>query len=180
MREAAVLVPLVEQAGAVSILFAVRSTRISQGGEVSFPGGHLLPGELPEQAAVRESAEELLMDASGIELLCPLHILSRGAGDRVYAYLGILRGAYSFQKDEVERLVTVPFSYFLENEPKAYGASTVTCPDDDFPFHLVKGGRAYPFFRSRKIYYFYEVDGEVIWGLTAAFLYHMSRLFKEE
>lgn len=37
--------------------------------QVSFPGGHVEPGESPEEAAVRESAEECSLGRSQIEIL---------------------------------------------------------------------------------------------------------------
>ena len=57
----AVLIPLVEKEGQLHVLFELRSANVAQGGEVSFPGGHLEPGEDAAQAVVREACEELLV-----------------------------------------------------------------------------------------------------------------------
>ena len=59
-RKNAVLIPLVETGGELSILFEVRQTGIRQGGEICFPGGGIEENETAEEAAVREASEELL------------------------------------------------------------------------------------------------------------------------
>ncbi len=76
-RQGAVLLPLVSAKGAPlprtfgesSILFTLRTETVAtHKGEVSFPGGRIEEGESPEQAALRETAEELRLDPSKIRL----------------------------------------------------------------------------------------------------------------
>ena len=66
-RKNAVLIPLVEKEGEWSILFEVRQTGIRQGGEICFPGGRIEEHETVEEAAVRETSEELLISPEKIE-----------------------------------------------------------------------------------------------------------------
>jgi 8-oxo-dGTP pyrophosphatase MutT (NUDIX family) len=57
--EAAVLVPVVLHP-APSVLLTLRTTKLSShAGQVAFPGGRMEPGESAEQAALRESWEEI-------------------------------------------------------------------------------------------------------------------------
>jgi hypothetical protein len=59
-RTAAVLVALCNRNGEASVLFTVRSLTVgSHKGQVSFPGGHLVDGESPIEAALRETYEEI-------------------------------------------------------------------------------------------------------------------------
>ena len=52
----AVLVPLVEHDGELSVLYEVRAATLRrQPGEVCFPGGRMEPGETPEVSALRET-----------------------------------------------------------------------------------------------------------------------------
>lgn len=58
--KAAVLVPLVQVDGEWHVLFEVRSlTMRKQPGDISFPGGKLDGGETAQEAALRETYEEL-------------------------------------------------------------------------------------------------------------------------
>ena len=57
----AVLVPLIEIDEELNLIYEVRSNSIEQPGEISFPGGRIEDGESPEEAAIRETSEELLL-----------------------------------------------------------------------------------------------------------------------
>ena len=68
-RRAAVLVLLGEADHGPDVLLTQRSSTMrAHPGQVSFPGGALDPGEAPEQAAVREAAEETGLDATGVQI----------------------------------------------------------------------------------------------------------------
>lgn len=59
-REHAVILPVIEKAEDLHILFEVRSQRMRrQPGEVCFPGGKIDSGETPQEAALREMHEEM-------------------------------------------------------------------------------------------------------------------------
>ena len=67
----AVLLPLIRVAGEWHVLFEQRSTKLTkQPGDISFPGGHIDREDAsPMAAAVRETAEELLIDPRQIHVL---------------------------------------------------------------------------------------------------------------
>jgi mutator protein MutT len=68
-RRAAVLLLVACHAGEACIVLSERSARMrAHSGEIALPGGRIEPGETPEDAAVREAAEEIAVDPSAVEL----------------------------------------------------------------------------------------------------------------
>lgn len=74
----AVLIPMVRQNGEPHILFEVRTSHIRQGGESCFPVGRVEGDETPEEAAVRETCEELCVQRDNLRLITPMFSTSRG------------------------------------------------------------------------------------------------------
>ena len=172
-RKNAVLIPLVETGGEPGILFEVRQSGIRQGGEICFPGGRIEENESAEEAAVRETSEELLIPREKIEVIAPMHAMTGPGGAKISSCLGILydyEGTYS--KQEVERVFCVPLSWFVSHKPRISDASMVVKTPEDFPYELLPGGKNYPWHSIPRRFYFYETGGGVIWGITAQLLYH--------
>ena len=179
-RFTAVLIPLVEVDGELHVLFQVRSRNVDQPGEVSFPGGHVEPGESPAEAAVREACEELLLRPEQVELLAPMHRLADRGSLVIDSFLGVLHGYEgSFLPEEVERVFTLPLSFFFEQAPETYRAALRFEPPESFPFALIPGGRDYPFIPVPRRMYFYRTE-PVIWGLTADLLSHCIDCLREK
>ena len=144
-RKNAVLIPLVETGGEPGILFEVRQSGIRQGGEICFPGGRIEENESAEEAAVRETSEELLIPREKIEVIAPMHAMTGPGGAKISSCLGILydyEGTYS--KQEVERVFCVPLSWFVSHKPRISDASMVVKTPEDFPYELLPGGKNYP------------------------------------
>lgn len=178
-RFTAVLIPLVEVDGALHVLFQVRSQSVDQPGEVSFPGGHVEPGETAAEAAVREACEELLVTPEQVELLAPMHRLADRGSLIIDSFLGVLHDyTGSFLAEEVACVFTVPLSYFLEQPAETYDTPLRFDPPEDFPYELIPGGRDYPFFPVPRRMYFYRTD-PVIWGLTADLLSHCADYLRD-
>ena len=165
-------IPLLETEEGWSLLFEVRSSRIGrQPGDVCFPGGKVEAGETPQEAAVRETCEELLVEADQIEVIGPMDILVEDGGMLLYTFGAVLkdyRGTMS--PAEVSQVFTVPLDYLLETEPELYFTTEYTVPDDNFPFDRIRGGRDYPWRKKREEMFFYTWKNWVIWGITARLL----------
>jgi len=69
-RRAAVLLALLDRKGGPTLLFTRRAAALPHhGGEISFPGGGLLPGEQAEAGALREAEEEVGLPPGCAEVL---------------------------------------------------------------------------------------------------------------
>lgn len=181
-RDAAILVPIVEQDGELNILFEVRADRLrTQPGEVCFPGGSMEPPESPVEAALRETSEELLTKQSRIEVIAPLDVLLVPAGLTVHPFLGALHGYEgTFSEAEVARICLIPLAWFLEHEPQVFETKVLTVPAEDFPYSLVPEGKDYKWRQGRYQVLFYQYDGLVIWGMTAKILRSFIELYRRE
>ena len=197
-KRAAVLIPLlprlgtgstfidmanVDPAGDYDILFEVRAAGITQGGEICFPGGHIEEGESPEEAAIRETEEELLLNVVNgqrAKVLAPLHRLQGLRGIQVSSYLGLLENyKNSYSKDEIQRVFTLPLRYFLEHEPMIQEVISTTLMPEDFPYEEIPGSEKLHWTRMPRKVYFYPTEEGLIWGLTAEIIYHFVELLKD-
>jgi len=178
----AVLLPLVEFEGEICVLFEVRSNDLrNQPGEICFPGGSIdVSDPAPLAAALRETREELGLNGDDIEYVAPLDILITPFNVIVYPYVGIIQDCRKIKPNasEVDQLLYVPLEYLAAYEPLTTHVGVQFEIPSDYPFHLIPGGREYPF---RKGYYpqqFYIWQEHVIWGLTARILNHFINLLK--
>ncbi|WP_027365801.1 NUDIX hydrolase [Desulfotruncus alcoholivorax] len=181
----AVLIPLVNRAGDLEILFEVRSSELArQPGEICFPGGRVEKNEInrPELAAVREAAEELGLPKKDIKVLTPLDFLVTPMGPVVYPFVGEILSPDSISpnQEEVERVFTVPVSFLLNNPPKVSKTYVATRYGEDFPLDRVpevyRGG-----WKKRWSFptYIYEYQEYFIWGMTATILHHFISMIKD-
>ncbi|VDN40505.1 unnamed protein product [Gongylonema pulchrum] len=113
-RDSAVLVPLVHSEGTPSILFTHRSMLLpDHRGEVCFPGGRMEPGETYEQAALRETEEEIGLNADRVEIWGKLRpVLTRHFTSTVTPCVGLVREAdlsdIRAGCDEVQTVLAAP------------------------------------------------------------------------
>jgi 8-oxo-dGTP pyrophosphatase MutT (NUDIX family) len=172
--ESAVILPLIEENGGLSVLFEVRAQSLNrQPGEICFPGGRIEPGETPLAAAVRETTEELTMDKACIHVLGPLPIVASPIGVMLFPYVGLLAGSCKIRpsKQEVAECFTVPLAYLLQTEPVIGKMEMATRPLADIPADVLPDGYS-PDWKRRHTYpvWFYRYEQRVIWGLTGRVL----------
>lgn len=183
-RRTAVLVTLQpNEDGELQVLFEHRShTLRRQPGEISFPGGHVEPGDETEaETAVREASEELGVPASEIQLVGALDVFAPSSSLLVFPFVGFIPQGLVLHpnEDEVAEVFTVGYERLQNFQPDVYDVLLQPQFPDDFPYHLIPQGRNYSFRTSMQQQYFFNVDGWVIWGLTAKILKHFLDLTRK-
>ena len=180
---AAILVPLIWENDQWSVLFEVRSSQLSwQPGEICFPGGRIETIDSSVlSAAVRETTEELGLNADQIQVLGPLHEVISPIGVKLYPFVGYITDAHLINpsQGEVSEVFTVPLEFLLEFQPIVGHMERCTRPLANFPFELLPGYSDQ--WKSRKNYQvlFYKYKQHVIWGLTAQVLHNFLKIYKE-
>lgn len=158
-RRAAVLIPLCNRFGKPSILFTVRSNNLNtHKGQVSFPGGHIEDGESPEEAALRETFEEIGTNIDTIQTLGACQTLPAVTGTLVTPIFGFIDkdvGDLSHlipNPDEVDIIFTRSLEELMDSSKRS--KETLTRDGQSATF---------PIFGP-------DDDRERIWGLTAFIL----------
>jgi 8-oxo-dGTP pyrophosphatase MutT (NUDIX family) len=177
----AVLLPLVETKNETSLLFEVRAQDLDvQPGEVCFPGGGVEFHELdrPYEAAIRETSEELGISREDIKLLGALDVLPTPMGKLIYPFIGkMLTAKIVPNKEEVDKIFTVPLSFLINNPPARSYTDVATQYCSDFPFSKIPPTYKKTWQKrwSLPIYYL-EYDKFFIWGITAKILNNFLKL----
>ncbi|MDR2163316.1 MAG: CoA pyrophosphatase [Clostridiales Family XIII bacterium] len=183
-----VLIPLVEKDGELHLLYEVRSDELrKQPGEIAFPGGRMEAGETPEQTAVRETCEELLMPESAVRCIAQLDYIISYSNFTMYSCLGeIDAGAIDVEpnRGEVKETFLVPLSFFIENEPEVYVNRVAPIISEGFPLEKIHFKDGYTWRKGKATVPIYTwrdpVFGtdRVIWGLTARLTHSFVELIR--
>ncbi|MCL6634044.1 MAG: CoA pyrophosphatase [Alicyclobacillus herbarius] len=182
-RVSAVLVPLVQaEEGEWGLLFERRAASLRRhSGEVAFPGGHFesADGDL-RTTALRETCEELQTPVTNLQILADLDVLATWSGLLVHPFLGRIHDLEQVtpSPSEVAEVFWVSLQRLFTLDPKVYDLQLTPVPSDDFPFHWISGGRQHRWRKMVARQLFYEVDGQIIWGMTARILEHTLQLLK--
>ncbi|MCI8970549.1 MAG: CoA pyrophosphatase [Oscillibacter sp.] len=178
-RSCAVLCPLVEGEGGLRLLFEVRSSRVSQGGEVCFPGGNMEPGETPQDCALRETEEELSIPREEVTLLGTPDFICSQRGFLLRPVLGLVSpagfAALRPSPAEVAEAFTVPLAFFRETEPDLRHYVLAPQVPEDFPYGPVGIPRDYPWSRGQVEIPIWQYEGRTIWGMTARLVREITR-----
>jgi 8-oxo-dGTP pyrophosphatase MutT (NUDIX family) len=159
---AAVLVPLVEREGGLTVLLTQRATTLKDhAGQISFPGGRIEPDDAdPWRAALREAYEEIGLSETFVEFAgyMPDHWV--GTGFRVTPVVGFVNPGYDLRiaTAEVHDVFEVPLEFILDaanHKPRQRVLAGVTMEVYDIPY----GDRN-------------------IWGATAGMLLTLRRLLQ--
>jgi 8-oxo-dGTP pyrophosphatase MutT (NUDIX family) len=156
---AAVLVPLVEREGGMTVLLTQRAATLKDhAGQISFPGGRIEPGDADAwHAALREAQEEIGLAPSLVEFAgyLPDHVVI--SGFRVTPVVGFVKPEYQLRiaAAEVHDVFEVPLDFILDaanHKTRQRQIGELTVDIHDIPY----GGRN-------------------IWGATAGMLMTFRR-----
>lgn len=167
-REFAVLIPLVERADGLHLLFEKRSGNIKQPGDICFPGGRIEEGESIIECALRETAEEIGIDV--VEIIGQFDSILEVNRITMHTVVGIvteeaLKNA-RVNPHEVADIFTVPLEFFVTTRPMSH---TIRILQDtaDFPYEETGIRKDYKWRVGSEEIFIYHYENRIIWGLTA-------------
>ena len=151
LKDAAVLVPLVDRAGPLSAILTQRATHLaSHAGQVAFPGGKLDPDDPdPAAAALREAEEEIGLDRGLVEPIGYGAPYLTNSGYRIFPVVAVVAPTAIVRPnpDEVDAIFEVPWPFLMS------------------PANHLKASRVW---EGRERFYYRMPFGErLIWGVTA-------------
>jgi len=157
---AAVLIPLIAHADALSVLFTQRTAHLkNHSGQVSFPGGRAEPGDASaEFTALRETEEEIGLAMQRVEVLARLPDYRTRTGFRVTPVIGLVAPPLELAPDprEVAEVFEVPLAFLMEERNRQ---------------------RRTREFQGQQVgYYVFEYGERLIWGATAGILVNLNRM----
>jgi 8-oxo-dGTP pyrophosphatase MutT (NUDIX family) len=154
-RLAAVLVALFVREDTIHVVLTKRTDNVrTHQGQVSFPGGSWEASDVTLQhTALREAHEEVGLRSEDVEIIGVLEDLPTNvSGFLVRPFVGLVPHPYEFVHDttEVDHVFTPPLELFADASRRR----------EEF---RDRDGIRYPV-------WFYEVDGNIVWGATARML----------
>lgn len=179
-----VMILLLKNNDIFHILYTQRALNLSrQPGDICFPGGKKEGNETPLETALRETEEELNIPKNKIHVLGQTDYIITNYGSIIYPFVGYIENlqieTIAFNKEEVEKVFSVPLSFFGKTSPKTHYIYFRPDIPEDFPYELIMGGKNYPFSAPKIMELFYEYDRNIIWGLTARITQHVLKLMEQ-
>ena len=153
-RLGGVMLLLYEKQGSLNIVFTQRKEyKGVHSGQMSFPGGKMDPSDKNMvETALRETKEEI---GIGSDKICIIGKLSElyipPSNFLVYPVVGFAEsiGNFTPQKEEVEKIVEIPLSFFLDRtnidpaaEIKLFNGAVVNVPAYVYGQHIIWGATA--------------------------------------
>ena len=159
VTDAAVLVPLVNRAGGLRLLFTQRTPHLDDhAGQISFPGGRVERVDASrEETALRETEEEVGLPRGSVAVLGRLPDYAIPSGFRITPVVGWVEPPFTLAPDpfEVADVFEAPLEHFLDagNYQR----------------------REYRFRGRHRHYLAVPYEGRYIWGATAGMLYSLCQ-----
>lgn len=118
LRQAAVLIPLIDRSEGLHVILTRRRDDLPHhAGQISFPGGTAEPGDSsPAETALREAEEEIGLHRSKVELIGRLGDFVTKSGFRIAPFVGLVEAPVDLTPcpHEVAEVFEVPLSFLLD------------------------------------------------------------------
>lgn len=164
LTPAAVLIPVVNRADEMTVMFTRRTAHLAKhAGQISFPGGHIEDSDKePTDAALRETEEEVGLPRHHIDVIGQLENYISRTGFRITPIVGVIEPPFPMEPDpgEVDEVFEVPLSFLLN--PENHHRHTRTVEGEDREFYAMPYGDYY------------------IWGVTAGILVNLYEYLSAE
>lgn len=163
LRDAAVLIPVVDHQGEATVILTKRTERLrSHSGQVAFPGGSIDATDAsPEAAALRETEEEIGLSPHFIKVVGRMPDYVTGSGYRIAPVLSVVKPGFTLQLNplEVDAAFEVPLSFLMD------------------PENHRRESRVWQ--ERERFYYTMPYEERLIWGVTAGIIRTLyERLYK--
>ncbi|TWG97133.1 NTP pyrophosphohydrolases including oxidative damage repair enzymes [Mesorhizobium sp. J18] len=154
LRDAAVLVPVVDHEEGATVILTKRTEALRRhSGQVAFPGGRIDPTDrTPEEAALRETWEEIGLERDRIEIVGRIPDYVTGSGYRIAPVLSIVRPGFrlALNPAEVDAAFEVPLAFLMN------------------PANHRRESRLWQ--ENERFYYTMPFGDRLIWGVTAGII----------
>ena len=145
---------MVVRGNGLTVLFTRRTAHLNDhAGQISFPGGRTEPADASAaETALRETAEEIGLEASHVEVLGELPQYVTVTGYRVTPVVGLVVPPFELKPDgfEVAEVFEVPLEFLID--PENHQRNSI----------VYEGGARH--------YYAVPYENHYIWGATAGML----------
>jgi 8-oxo-dGTP pyrophosphatase MutT (NUDIX family) len=163
LRDAAVLVPIIDRPQELTVLFTRRSPHLpDHAGQISFPGGGIDPGDADaEAAALREAEEEVGLARQHVTVIGRLDTYLVRTGFSVVPVVGLLHPPFELRAEagEVDEIFEVPLAFFLDPASRALHS------------RMFRG--------AERFFYAYPFGDYYIWGATAGILSNLCDVLRQ-
>lgn len=162
LRQAAVLVPLIEHADGLTVMLTKRTDHLDHHpGQISFPGGRVEDDDhSAEDAALREAEEEVGLQRDQVDIIGRLDEYVVRTGFSVTPFVGLVQPGFTITLDEFEvaEAFEVPLSFFMDETNHRRDSRTHNGEVREF--------------------YAMPYDDYYIWGATAGMLRNLYDILK--
>jgi 8-oxo-dGTP pyrophosphatase MutT (NUDIX family) len=162
LRQAAVLVPLVDRPGGMTVLLTQRSAHLADhAGQVSFPGGRIEECDADATTcALREAHEEVGLPPASVEIVGRLDTYVIRTGYEVTPVVGLVDPPDALKPDptEVAEVFEVPMGFILDPA------------NVELRERIING--------MTRQFYVWPYLGYYIWGATAGMLVNLSEALR--